>query len=209
MTEPTIAECEEYWDLVTENFTWNDKSITLPANWGKMRAQLRFLLGYKVNRKTPILEIGPGAGFVPMALKVVSGGLNYTGLDLSGKFAEIPRRIWKLNVKQGDAAEMPFEDEMFEWVLAFDSLEHIRPSDRQKVYAEIKRVTTPMGMIFINNPVTKGFHDPRFDFYLNDKDIGEIAIAVGARIVQMDLYEVKGFHYQFIVLQKEGAECQN
>ncbi len=57
-------------------------------------------------------------------------------------------------VMEVDAQRMPFPPESFDIVVARDMIEHVEDADR--VYAEIKRVLCPEGLLLITTP--NGFH---------------------------------------------------
>ena len=68
-----------------------------------------------------VLEVAPGPGYFAVELAKL-GSYKVTGLDISRTFVEIARRNAfeagvKVDFRQGDAANMPFEDKSFEFLL--------------------------------------------------------------------------------------------
>jgi ubiquinone/menaquinone biosynthesis C-methylase UbiE len=67
-----------------------------------------------------VLEVAPGPGY--QAIELARRGCRVTGLDISRTFVEIARRRARqagvsVDVRQGDAASLPFGDESFDLVV--------------------------------------------------------------------------------------------
>ena len=95
-----------------------------------------------------VLEIGPGPGFVAIEITRLLPDVHVTGLDLSETMIEIatgnarehgvPGRV---EFRVGDAAQMPFEEESFDFVVSSGSLHHWKQPTQ--VFREINRVLKP------------------------------------------------------------------
>jgi SAM-dependent methyltransferase len=97
------------------------------------------------------LDIGAGAGGNTRVLE--TSGWQATALEFSDAGVELARERG-LDVVQGDARAIPFPDDHFGLVVAYDVLEHISEDDQ--VVAEIARVVRPGGRVLIAVPA-----DPR------------------------------------------------
>ena len=90
-----------------------------------------------------ILEIGPGPAYLSIELSKI-GRFQIIGLDISETMIDIAERnvkkagIKNISFKLGDAADMPFGDEMFDFVVSNALLHHWR--EPVKVFNEIHRV---------------------------------------------------------------------
>lgn len=93
------------------------------------------------------LDIGAGAGGNTRVL--ASAGWEATALEFSSAGVELARSRG-LDVVQGDARAIPFPDDTFGLVVAYDVLEHINEDDR--VVEEIARVLRPGGRALIAVP---------------------------------------------------------
>src|SRR4029453_12363536 len=76
-------------------------------------------LAARIAKGSQVLEIAPGPGWLSIELAKL-GGYHITGLDISKSFVEIARqKAHAANVtvdfRLGDAANMPFEDETFDF----------------------------------------------------------------------------------------------
>jgi ubiquinone/menaquinone biosynthesis C-methylase UbiE len=190
---------QEYWNGVERQVTPGAEYIS--DNFDKRRALLHELTQFDFTG-AKVLEIGTGNGVTAHLVRSLNVPMAYQGIDVSDKFAATAKRFFKLDVTVGDASELPWEDNTFNAVWAFDCLEHIAPHKREKMYAEIRRVLKPHGLIFINNPLdehTTG-HNKDFDFGFNETDVAAFCKTTGLRIFLLKTIESKKSQYQFIVL---------
>jgi SAM-dependent methyltransferase len=94
-----------------------------------------------------VLEIGPGFGATTRVLAEMPSRL--TALELEERYcrrlrAELGDRV---DVVQGDATALPFDDGRFSAVICFTMLHHIpEPAGQDRVFSEIARVLRPGGM---------------------------------------------------------------
>ncbi len=190
---------QEYWNNVERQTAPDSQFIS--DNFDKRRALIHELSKFDFTNSR-VLEIGTGNGITAHLIRSVNIPMIYQGLDVSDKFAATAKRLLKLDVKVGDAAELPWEDGSFDAVWAFDSLEHIAPHKRPQMFKEIRRVLKSHGLIFINNPLdehTTG-HDKGFDFGFDETALAELCKVTGLHIYILKTIESKKRQYQFIVL---------
>lgn len=97
-----------------------------------------------------MLEIGLGTG--ADAQKWVESGADYTGLDLTEAAVETTReRLSRLDdshqwtLQRGDAENLPFEDNSFDFVYSFGVLHHTPQTER--AFSEVCRVLRPGGRV--------------------------------------------------------------
>lgn len=89
-----------------------------------------------------VLEIGPGPTYISIELSKL-GDFQITGLDISETMIEIGKRNAKeanveVELKLGDASNMPFEDNTLDFVVSSGSLHHWKKPI--KIFNEIYRV---------------------------------------------------------------------
>ena len=191
---------QEYWNNVERQCS--PDQIFISDNFEKRRALLHELSKFSFT-KCKVLEIGTGNGVTAHLVRSINVPMTYQGLDVSDKFAATAKRLMKLNVTVGDAAELPFPDNSFDAVWAFDSMEHIALHKREQTFREIDRVLKKDSRhIFINNPLdehTTG-HDKEFDFGFDETDLANLCKITGTKIYSLTTIESHKHEYQFIVL---------
>lgn len=97
------------------------------------------------------LACGVGGGF---SFLLEDLGFEVVGLDNSRFMLEKAREFAKekesrVEFIEGDARELPFENDSFDYVLFIDSLVHFEPQDLAKVFKETARVLKPGGKFIL------------------------------------------------------------
>jgi ubiquinone/menaquinone biosynthesis C-methylase UbiE len=98
-----------------------------------------------------VLEVAPGPGYFAIELAKL-GDYKIAGLDISETFVEIARaNAAKANVRvdfrRGNASNMPFGDETFEYIVCRAAFKNFSEPDR--ALAEMHRVLKPGGQALI------------------------------------------------------------
>lgn len=116
----------------------------------KIRKYLDFL---KMKPREKVLDIGCGTGiFLVRVAKTY--GVDGTGIDISEKSIATAKSLrlrsgqaTRLHFQVGDAVQLPFANKSFDYVLSFDSLEHIQ--DQAISLSEMVRVLKPKGSLLV------------------------------------------------------------
>ena len=101
------------------------------------------------------LDVGTANGAFALEL-AKDGAKKVYGIDIAKRFIENARKkarklkINNVEFKQADARELPFKDEIFDFVICTEVLEHV-PNFKKAIY-EIKRVLKPNGEFLITVP---------------------------------------------------------
>jgi ubiquinone/menaquinone biosynthesis C-methylase UbiE len=120
------------------------------TNMEKMRDEYRKLAARVASaiQGGRILEVGPGPGYVSIEIARLLPGIEAIGLDLSETMVEIARRnadeygvSERVEFRQGNGSQMPFEGSRFDFVVSGGSLHHWK--EPLQVFSEIYRVLKP------------------------------------------------------------------
>ncbi|TXD38165.1 methyltransferase domain-containing protein [Lujinxingia vulgaris] len=109
----------------------------------------------RYGRGKDVLEVGCGTGLI--LERVAKVARKAVGIDLSPGMLE-QARARGLEVSEGCATELPFEDATFDVVYSFKVLAHVQ--DIRKAVAEAARVVRPGGVLLLE------FYNPRSIRYL-------------------------------------------
>lgn len=120
----------------------------------------QFISEKYANTPRTILVVGCGGGIEAAVLGLLLKA-QVTGIDVATSFDERAAQI--ANLRYGDATNMDFDDESFDFVFSFHALEHI--PDYRKALSEMRRVLRPGGGWLIGTP-----NRDRLIGYLGSKD---------------------------------------
>lgn len=104
------------------------------------------------NSKIKVLDVACGTGRMLETVKNANQSLEYYGLDtsksLTKKLKEKAKKIdIKVNIKLGDATEIPFDDNTFDLVYTYHLTWHLPPKIQKKIILEMLRVVKKEGYI--------------------------------------------------------------
>jgi ubiquinone/menaquinone biosynthesis C-methylase UbiE len=126
------------------------------SSWPQMRLLRQIVIGraLKLIREGQAADIGCGPGHLAIELAQRAPGLHLTGVDLADEMLETAtanaakaRVSDRVNFRNGDAAQLPFEDGSLDLVLSTLSLHHW--SQPVAVLDEITRVLRPGGAYLV------------------------------------------------------------
>lgn len=122
-----------------------------------LNARLKFsnnLVDVSDIKNKKILDIGCGFGWFELnALKKGAreiAGIEISALDLkpAKENIEDKRAVFKI----GGALKLPFKDNYFDTVVAWEVIEHIPKNTEDKMFKEVKRVLRKNGMFYLSTP---------------------------------------------------------
>lgn len=196
-------EESSYWDEVaTSKGVGGNPSDFNDNIWKRCEIVRRILEHRPINAR--VLEIGCGHGLTPNVVKMATlGNFRYTGTDVSPKFCEFMKDRFGMDAVNTDILKLP--DGPFDMIWAFDTLEHVRPEDREAGYKEIDRVLSKEnGVILLNLPRDESGHDEKFDWGVGDQDVAWLASIVKGRIFKMEHYHIEeiGLSYSWVEIRR-------
>jgi ubiquinone/menaquinone biosynthesis C-methylase UbiE len=134
-----------------EHLTPDDLAPVDEFHSGGRNATVRLAQLAQINGSERVLDVGCGIGG-PSRYLASRFGCRVTGLDLTADFvalagmlAQRTRLSDKVSYRQGDALDMPFADASFDLVWSQNAAMNI--ADRDRLYAEMRRVLTPSGRL--------------------------------------------------------------
>jgi ubiquinone/menaquinone biosynthesis C-methylase UbiE len=145
-----------------------------------------------------VLEIGFGSGLTFLNLHEQYKEIH--GLDLTANAAAVQAAFAKRNIhtqlRQGNVLEMPYPDNQFDTVLLISILEHLKPADQPRAFAEIRRVLKPGGQVVYGVPIERPLmvfmfrrlgYDIRQHHFSTERDVSSAAgqIMQKVQVVQM------------------------
>jgi ubiquinone/menaquinone biosynthesis C-methylase UbiE len=123
------------------------------------------VLAKRVSESVPaggcVLEVAPGPGFLSVEI-AKTGKYRVSGVDISRTFVEIERANAQaagveIDFRQGDAANLPFEDATFDFVICTAAFKNFaRPA---RALAEMYRVLRPQGQALVIDLRRDASHD--------------------------------------------------
>jgi ubiquinone/menaquinone biosynthesis C-methylase UbiE len=148
MTE-NVKASKAYKGIAMEGViaTWYSKNVRQGRDFD--------LLAKRVSEIVPaggrVLEVAPGPGFLSVEI-AKTGKYQVSGVDISKTFVEIERANAKeagveIDFRQGDAANLPFEDASFDFVICTAAFKNFtRPA---QALSEMYRVLRPAGKALV------------------------------------------------------------
>src|ERR1700728_2399759 len=104
-----------------------------------------------------ILEIGFGTGLTFLNLHDMYREIH--GVDLTADTKAVhdafAARGIETDLRKGNVLEMPYENDYFDTVLLISILEHLKPDEQPKAFAEIARVLKPGGQVVYGVPIER------------------------------------------------------
>lgn len=105
-----------------------------------------------------VLDAACGEGYGSHLL--AARARSVTGLDIGEEAIAHARERYcrdNLHFDHGDATSLPYEDDRFDVVVSFETLEHLEA--QQTLLAEFRRVLRPRGFLVISSPDKKTYSD--------------------------------------------------
>ena len=109
------------------------------------------------------------------------------------------RRGIAADLRRGNVLVMPYEDNHFDTVLLISILEHLRPAELVRAFAEIRRVLRPGGQVVYGVPIERRLmvfmfrmlgYDIRQHHFSTEKDV---AGAAGAALKKVSVEAMGSF----------------
>jgi 2-polyprenyl-3-methyl-5-hydroxy-6-metoxy-1,4-benzoquinol methylase len=134
-----------------------------------------------------VLDAGCGVGY-GIEILAAAGAAAVSGADLDpGAVATSRERVGEraAAIVEADLRELPFEDESFDSVVCFETIEHIEGAER--ALAEMRRVLRPDGVVVVSSPNPDVYIEGN-EHHVHEFRPEELAATVGAHFSQVAEY---------------------
>jgi len=138
----------------------------------------RYNLAKKYSNNKDVLEVACGSGIGIPYLKDVAKSV--CGCDIDPKLVSIAKEISinmdNVDIKKGDAQNLPYIDKSFDVVIIFEAIYYL--NDLTKFFSEVNRVLRSEGLLIISsvNPDWHGFNPSPFSTkYFNLDELNSIS----------------------------------
>jgi ubiquinone/menaquinone biosynthesis C-methylase UbiE len=134
-----------------DHLTPDDLAPVDEFHGGQRRATVRLaeLVGFSGNER--VLDVGSGLGG-PSRYIAWRYGCRVSGIDLTAEFVRVAEMLtWRtgltarVDYRQGNALDLPFDDQSFDIVWSQNAVMNI--ADRDRLYGELRRVLRPGGKL--------------------------------------------------------------
>ncbi len=137
----------DYWD--------GDRRICyggykyIPGRWTPVAKKL--IDFYKLDKKSSILDVGCGKGFLLYEIKKLIPDIQICGLDISKYAIDNSKEEIKEFLVHGSAAKMPFPEKSFDLVFSFNTLHNLYCNDLYLALKEINRISKKNSYICVES----------------------------------------------------------
>jgi len=114
-------------------FSYNSKY------WGEVVKTFRNY--WKLNNNNSVLDVGCAKGFMLHDLKELIPGIKVNGIDISKYAIENSLSSVKKYLSVGNAKDLAFPDDSFDYVIAINTIHNLEKNDCGKALREIQRVS--------------------------------------------------------------------
>lgn len=169
----------------------------IPGHWimsafydAKYRYPIELISPY-LKKTDVVLDVGCGDGKLTSLLaKKVKEVYGIDKLRRPLEFAKLLIVSKNVFLKEGNALDIPYQDEMFDVITAFDVIEHISTSEVRLFLKEAKRVLRPRGLFILTTPNRDELRGRLWGHKINKKHYFEFSLKEICKIIEDTGFEV-------------------
>ena len=125
----------------------------IPTHWDGQLVHAEHLARYRLAAQLAagkrVLDVACGEGY-GCALMAAAGAERVTGVDVDPVTVEHVRERHGVDAQVGDIRSLAFEDDCFDLVVSFETIEHVQEPER--ALDELARMRAPGGHVLISTP---------------------------------------------------------
>lgn len=131
---------------------------------GMTKEKIDFIISQLPKKKSKILDLGIGQGYLEQRLKQLKIKHDTYGIDISKESIERSKQNFKGQYKVGDVLDIHkyYKNLTFDVIVAIEVIEHISSSQIFDLYKKIHNLLKPNGVFIISTPINEGLtpHTP-------------------------------------------------
>ena len=147
----------------------------------------RYYLASRLVAGRRVLDAASGEGYGTSIL-ATAGAASVVGIDVDPAVVAHARDRYGLEFRDGDVCQLPFPDEEFDFVVSFETIEHV--PDPERALDEFARVLRPDGLLMVSTPNASEYLEDN-PFHYRELTREEFVTALRARFP-----EVRHLHQQ-------------
>jgi ubiquinone/menaquinone biosynthesis C-methylase UbiE len=154
-----------------------------------------------------VLDCACGTGY-GLEMYAAAGAGALTGVDVDAEAVEQSKRRngEGATILKGDIRELPLEDDSFDVVTCFETIEHVE--DATAGIAELHRVLKPDGILVISSP-NPDVYVGHNEHHVHEFRPAELVEAVGKHFAKTAVYEQRAWLGSSIAAGGEGARARS
>lgn len=143
------------WDLLNkDNCTLIEEKNPMLKH--RLKSVVNLINGYNLK----ILNIGFGSGNLEKIYFAMKKKFKWHGIDISRESVKrASKKYPKGKFEVGNITNIKIKDNQFDYVIALEVLEHIRPAFTFNALKEINRVLKPDGKVIVSVPLNEGLEE--------------------------------------------------
>jgi len=153
-----------------------------------------------------VLDVSCGTGYGAYRL-AKAGAKKVTGVDISRVTIQFAKEQYfdeKLTFQVGDILSLGFEDNLFDVITCFETIEHVK--DPEKALEGLRRALRPGGVLIISSPnriltsPEKSLSEkPDNPFHIKEYNLAEFISAIGKAFNVEEIYGQRGIYKIFLL----------
>ena len=151
---------EQFWDK--KNLCEETKLSRSPIFIDKNQIVANYFSGLSGK----LLNIGVGNGALENLLIRKTFGIEFFGIDISREAIKKINKIVKGKYLAANVQKIPFDDNLFDFVVELDVLEHLQKGESIKSLGEVRRVIKDKGIFIISVPLNESDKDKNLNRHL-------------------------------------------